>query len=957
MRIENLQYVKSADLKKERLDFRVDKLNLVITATSVARSAVAEAICSILYGATNAAANTEPFSIRAGTLKVAVDQRKYTISRDFADGRISFRELSGVDSEVSLGTNAPGRILTGLDLEMFRDVCMVEERSRGEASVLSYQNRLSSLLYRSTEQSASDEGPDRAIACIESLLHNYQFKSRPYKIDDLIVGLERGRRVLLERLKGLEQEKHDAGEQLAQLSVLEKEITDRTKLIKLEDQFQLNAVIADVDARILVLQERLLLEAELQRELQELGDLGDFPVDVVRKVDELWAKRESTFMNYTRLARDVDETARVVSELDAFLNEHPKLDQLVQEDAQTLYGLARTLESVKGELEELNHRRNHELQKVKESADDFEKVAEVRKCLLVMDSLDHDEATNLAQLQKKSKQELAEAVQVTQRVERDIKEAQQVYDRANKTEKQWRYWLVVVSLSPLAFFVAAILGTHDWARNLLITISVTMMVTTILLSAFVLVLLYRTRKDLDGRVQRLKSEYKDLSQAEMNISSQLADVQRRAERIAHKYEVSTGVELLKHVTSYAGSSAKLKDLDLLDQIVSSREKQLGKIIAEVARLSERAGRGHEEITPSSTVALADDVQRFREHIREREKTLVLLTHQKSELRFLEGEIKDIDSQLRDAFYRARLDEPEELSLSIGQFRDKAANKKRFDSLHRELEQRAEEALAESLDGDLNAVLDALQKRRQEAQGRLQELVTANPFLLSHAQANLPSGPGAAELVRQVEVLNLEYQEVREQIRAVTRNFDDYYPKTQHELELLERDLARIKHHKCALELARNLLQKVAAERRANWSSQLSKTAALLLRESGTRIESIEWNHDPGIRLVIQGQEPVAERDFGQKLSRGMLSQVDWIVKMAVALVVCERGSIPIVLDEPFSAVDDQSFLSSMKLLISLLPKLQIIVLSCHELRHRWLVERLGAADKELIHFCNAAELE
>lgn len=954
MRIESLHFIRANDSRKEYFDFSSDKLNVLITPTGFGRSMIAEAIWSILYGHHG----NEPCRLRAGVITVLSGQKRYKVSREFVDNRFSFKEYNGSDGEtVSTTSDAPGRVLSGLDVDVFREVCMMEENSNDIASTTAtLADHLSSLLSRTKD---SDEGPERAIACIENALQTYHFKEKTYPIDDLIAGLERGRLVLLERLRGLEQEKIEASDRMQQLSELEKEISQRMNLLKREDHFQLSMAVADLDSRILTIQERALMETELQREQKELGDLSDFPLDAVRKVEEMWSKREATLQNYARLAHDVDELNRTQSELDAFFSDCPKMEELMPDDAQALYGLARTMESVEGELEELNARRDDELRKAKSSGVDFDNVASMRRSLLSMESHDFDEANNLAQQMRKGKQGLSEAVQITQRIERDIDEAKQEYERAAKTEKYWRKILLAVCLTPFAFFFAAMYGPHEgWAKLLFIVIAPTISVTAILLSIGFLVRLHRSKQDLNARLQRLKKEYSELSQSEAGASLQLSDLQRRADRIAQQYEIATGAELLKQITSYVGNSAKLKDLDLLDQIIASREKQLKKIIGEIDKHLRRTGMESEQITPDLAVGLADNVQRYREQMREREKIETHFSHKKSELKFLEGEIKDIDSHLRDAFYRARLDEPEEIAASIAQFRDKAAAKKRYDSIARELERRESERNAETVDRDLGELLDDLQSKRQEAWTRLQELITANPFLAESpaSGAEAPGPARAAELLREVEVLTLEYQEIREQIRTVTKNFDDYYPKTQHELEVLERNLARINHHKNSLELAKKLLSKVAQESRVSWSKELSRMAASMLNESGMEFETVEWDEQLGIRLRLRGHSDIiGEDELERRLSKGMLNQVNWIVRMAVALVVCESDSIPIILDEPFARIDDQKFLSGIRLLISLLPRLQIIVLSCHQLRHSWLAQQLTASEAALLNICTAEE--
>jgi uncharacterized protein YhaN len=99
-----------------------------------------------------------------------------------------------------------------------------------------------------------------------------------------------------------------------------------------------------------------------------------------------------------------------------------------------------------------------------------------------------------------------------------------------------------------------------------------------------------------------------------------------------------------------------------------------------------------------------------------------------------------------------------------------------------------------------------------------------------------------------------------------------------------------------------------------------------------------------LRLSFRsGQDPApmqAGGDGPMRLSTGTLDQLYLIVRLCVARYLSHSDvNAPLILDDPFVHADDQRFREGMKFIAErLAADRQVILLSCHAVRHRWLEE-------------------
>lgn len=85
---------------------------------------------------------------------------------------------------------------------------------------------------------------------------------------------------------------------------------------------------------------------------------------------------------------------------------------------------------------------------------------------------------------------------------------------------------------------------------------------------------------------------------------------------------------------------------------------------------------------------------------------------------------------------------------------------------------------------------------------------------------------------------------------------------------------------------------------------------------------------------------------------GML--VDLLLRLIVALSVCQARPVPVFVNEPFADLDDRASLAVLHLLVNLSSQMQITILTANPQRYQDLAAQLGAREQSLIHRCHAA---
>lgn len=849
--------------------------------------------------------------------------------------------------------------------ELFKPFFLIEQDESLRETFSDPQLRLS-ILGHLESRSESSNNIDNAVRIVSEKLEKYPFRNKQHKIGDLLNALNRAKAVLSERLEQLERERLEASILMEELRRFEEELEAIRRTQKREEYFQLCLETAELDSRIMKVQHRLLHEAELKRELQSLGNLSRFPISALRKVHELWTKRLARISDKERLFDEISVGENEIIQLQSsFLAGAGAIQEFNLEDAQQLYGLAKIIEAANSEVEQLQHDRSKEMRRVKEAGVDFDQIALLRKIILAMQPNDLEEAYRLQAELKSNKDTLNTAITLSKNMNGQLKTLELDLISFNaKGTRAFNAFTGLLSLSAALLVVAALSKASEYSTVLMIICG-----TCFVLLLAVLVALPQlfkgVREDLDTRISTLAVERDQHADNELKFSEAVAKVQQRAEQLALSNQFKNAADMFKKLQTYAGLAAQLKQLDLFDHMLGAREQQLDNLLKEANdNYFKKLDRKLSKITTAACTALAGEILLHKEQHRELERNNTVIEHRRSELRFLEGEINDIDSMLRDFFYKAGLTDPEDLEKSYEEFEQKSQNYRKWDSITIELERMSKDLATEILENDLGTVLTKLQHRRTDAWARMQDLIGRYPGILSETIDDTEIGRlvhgESAGLENSLKANEEKTDELRKRIRSMVFNFDEFHPKTKHELEILERDLRKVEHNKKALELARDSLIKVAQESKSFWAHELKEVSDQFLEGLDLEIEEIIWDKDLQVRVRLKGEEEsfdeeqlklpsIAGVKRSEGVSRGLRRLASWLPRMILCQYVSRKLPFPLILEEPFFDLDDKRFAECMNLLLkNVLKDCQVIVLSSQKVRFSWFIDKLTSADRDLI---------
>jgi uncharacterized protein YhaN len=89
----------------------------------------------------------------------------------------------------------------------------------------------------------------------------------------------------------------------------------------------------------------------------------------------------------------------------------------------------------------------------------------------------------------------------------------------------------------------------------------------------------------------------------------------------------------------------------------------------------------------------------------------------------------------------------------------------------------------------------------------------------------------------------------------------------------------------------------------------------------------------------------------------MTRQMHLIARLIMTRFLSQESGLPLILDEPFNEFDDERFLKFMQFLLEKFPaNNQIIIFSCHRIRHQWLLSQLNDGQKARLAFARRTSL-
>lgn len=207
----------------------------------------------------------------------------------------------------------------------------------------------------------------------------------------------------------------------------------------------------------------------------------------------------------------------------------------------------------------------------------------------------------------------------------------------------------------------------------------------------------------------------------------------------------------------------------------------------------------------------------------------------------------------------------------------------------------------------------------------------------------------ARLTRAAEASEQEAHQLQLRIGAALDNYEREYPRLEIELEQKCAALARAEGFASAAGLARMVLAEVARETHRDWARRLNQSSGGILSAFGGEHTELRFGEQLDFMLRDRGTgQEWSRADVERRLSAGARDQIYLAIRFALAAYFSPNpcDPLPLILDDPLTTSDDSRFAAVMAYLLEQSETRQVIVLTCHEQRHRlWLDTVPGAASR------------
>lgn len=969
MQIERLEIEGFGNLANVTYEFAPDKLNLILEKNEFGKSTIAQAISAVLYdfrkdrSSEDKLNERERFRPRDGSvyraaLNLSFNGQKLRVVRDFDAKYVKVFDLNNGEKDVTADfmSGANNDILAlkalGLSRDLFRATCFVGQQDLS-SNKFAEDLELSSQLQRISDSSGAAGTSASAIAALQDVLHNFSYGTKSLKLERLVGELCSRISKLREELDVLEFERSLVSQDKENLIKLESDIQFKEKEIKATAYFDLCIRVAEIDNKLRRAQERLLRYKDLERQLSELNSIGSFPMDRVHDVEELHARylsrKEDSQLAFEKLQKREDEL-RIKN-----LSLRERFEQVLEftaDDAQLVSGLAKTLKTANADLDDAEKKVEREKERVTKEGIDLSKVEVVRGSLLNLEAQDLDEAFSYESMISTARQQISTCERSVWRARAIVSEIQE-RRRAKKTERKNLIVLLgvifaITTIVAIAYKFIAKVNNLDMVLTAASVIASIVGILTIAMG-----FRYVNSENIqEAELQTANQEMERETQFSSDLTLKVQGLETRLEDLARKAGVADGTELLKVMQSYASTLPKLKELDSLEQLLHSRRAQVVELISDIEPYFELCGWRTIEINPESAQELVDEINAYI-HEKQALKTIGdAIDNERSQVTFLVDEVTHLKSQMEEVYKQARLDETSDIDLAYNEFLSKLEKFRHKESLEKELKQMEEDATSDLDVSELSNIIQKLEVEHKELWSGIKEIVDLFPDLEgvsppTYYGKDVNVSVVEANLRKELDAMRKQKENLNVHVSLATKNYDERYLPMQEEYEGVDRELVSLKRTLSSLKLSKYLFEKISGETHEHWSSSLNEISKDLLQFLPADYESLSFDRE--LRLTVRKKdqlEPIQTASLNSQLSCGTREQMHLLARMAVVKFLSEKYALPLIFDEPFSEADDQRFNDLMRFLLeAITAEHQIIVFSCHEVRHNLFMDNLKDRDK------------
>lgn len=645
---------------------------------------------------------------------------------------------------------------------------------------------------------------------------------------------------------------------------------------------------------------------QLEQELEILQAYQNFPVECR---DELLISQ-----------RQLSENKQRKEKLDAELCNNEK-DQLeLQEQLQAFSGC----EQIEERLEEIRSLELRHKLLIEEEIKDSSALADIQEDFKVQsnrlnddelrfNSMDNNQFTRILQ-DDASLQQNQDNLDLRQKeITRESERLDNLNHRRQSQIKQAKFLI----FSGVAAWIAA---------AVLLTLSVALSVVIFLVGLLLGFFSIQKRK----RAKTLESQFDELS---ADTKNEKVEFERRQQELNDSKKVMA--ELFEQVGVSSSDELKAEFAKLQEQ-----RQKVNQLKERVEASKDKLLRTQENLQNTETqlhnlISLALDseegsidnlVALFWGNYSRYESLLIKYNDAKGKGESLKSEVDDVSSKADEIHAEIERILEEASVETLEEYNDGWENHDQYQEGHAEVKNLKN--ARNNLLGEQD--LDAWQQQLKQHQTQIQNLINDHPDLID-TDFDLSD---KATYQQERDQLSGEFHEMENQIHAVKARIEIQMANSrplfeiEEELEQATLEKGILVKQKEALTLAKEQLESVSQEFfTTRFAPELQEFVAPMLQSVAGQYSQIRFDEKLNMKVRIPGLNMIKDVE---DLSQGTLDQIYFLLKAGVAQMFSKnREPLPLLLDDPFVACDDERLERIWDILGNLASQTQILFFTCH----------------------------
>jgi hypothetical protein len=770
MWIKRIEFDGFSALPSEKIDFAKGKVDFFEEPTEQAKLLVPAMVLVALFGAdgetvedSNDKLRISKF-LRRGDLgsayQIALDfqqgNRELRLTRNLVDNSYTLIDPTNkahVGAEFASDPKRIGAVLTGHNRSAFVDACLLLQRQAEPNGIISHP--LTTLLNTITQSDSNTRKEAQAVHAIEELLSHFPYRTINIKVEFLIDELVRQKTEVEAKLTDYLNRRAAILPMIARLRELEPRVLGEEMRLRAEEYFFSCLRAAEIDGLCMHLRSLRGRLNNKRRELNRIGSLQTFTIESQRQIEELWTRRLTRMSEYDALVGQAGPQIQEYDQLERAVREKwVGLHEFTPEQAEALTQLATSFQTMQREIDEFEFQLGQrQIYLSRQSNADMQKFEKCRQTIQALEPHDANDAKSYSALLIGYRNQALDS-------ERTMRRAQLL---VNEIEEQ-RYKSNAGSL--LKVFKQ---NTHRQKE---------------LQEAEVEIGLQQTKLD--------------------DLKAKIEVMESRLAQLAQKAGLSDSSVLVQHIQEYNVAPNKLKELDILKQMIDSRRTSIERLRRDMEPFFKQAGRDGSQINVETVAELAENVMHCVNDLESLQATYENVRQSREQMQLLLAEARSIEEILAQLFANARLQDPEDMELSYNEFYSKVAAYHHWRVLQEEVDRIYEQLGVKDGVEDISDRIASLEEERRTLWQRVLFLVDNYPEIVDQMPITSEDYgsvvPSAAE---DIQRLIQECDRLRSEVRSFYSHYESEYPSLIERIEAIETSLAQTKCSKLALELAKS----------------------------------------------------------------------------------------------------------------------------------------------------------